>query len=145
LTHEVIPVKDVTVLLIDEHDHVRGLLSRGLGAYPPLKVVAATRSPMKGIALAESLSPDIILVDLRKRGQYSAEMYRRIARASVSSRIVIYTSYLTPEEEAAAHAAGACCCMLKGLSIKELAARLVRICEAPVDAQPAGGSGLRSA
>lgn len=122
------PVSDVTVLLIDEHDDVRGLLSRGLAAYPPLKVIAATGSPMKGIELAESLTPSIILVDLRRRGPYSAETYRRIGRASPSSRVVVYTSYLTPEEEDAARAAGACCCMLKGLSMKELSFRLIEIC-----------------
>lgn len=124
-------VKDVTVLLIDEHDHVRGLLSRGLGAYPPLKVVAATRSPMKGIQLAESLTPDVILVDLRTRGQYSAETYGRIARASATSRVVVYTSYLTPEEERAARTAGACICLLKGLSLRDLAGRLVEVASEP--------------
>ncbi|HET8944135.1 MAG TPA: response regulator [Dehalococcoidia bacterium] len=138
-------MNDVTVLLVDEHDDVRGLLSRGLGAYPPLKVVAATRSPMKGIQLAETLAPDIILVDLRRRGQYSAETYSRIGRASPTSRLVVYTSYLTPEEERAACAAGACCCMLKGLSIKELAARLVQICTSPASDPAASGLGLRSA
>ena len=137
-------MNDVTVLLVDEHDGVRGLLSRGLGAYPPLKVVAATRSPMKGIQLAETLTPDVILVDLRRRGQYSAETYSRIGRASPTSRIVVYTSYLTPEEEMAARAAGACCCMLKGLSIRELATRLVEICASPAP-ESAGGLGRRSA
>lgn len=138
-------MKDVTVLLIDEHDGVRGLLSRGLGAYPPLKVVAATRSAMKGIQLAETLSPDIILVDLRRRGEYGGETYRRIARASPTSRIVVYASYLTPKDEEAARAAGACCCMLKGLSIKELGARLVDVCAGPAQDPTGSGSRLRSA
>jgi DNA-binding NarL/FixJ family response regulator len=130
-------VNDITVLLIDEHDDVRALLSRGLGAYPPIKVVAATRSPMKGIQLAETLAPDVILVDLRRRGQYSAETYSRIARASASSRLVVYTSYLTPEEEKAAHAAGAFACLLKGLSLKDLAGRLVDVASEPAQARRA--------
>ncbi len=120
-------MSDVSVLLIDEHDDVRALLSRGLSAYPPIKVVAATRSAMQGIQLAETLAPDVILVDLRRRGQYSAETYSRIARASGSSRIVVYTSYLTPDEEKAARAAGACVCLLKGLSLKDLAGRLIDV------------------
>jgi NarL family two-component system response regulator LiaR len=145
LGYEVRPVSDVTVLLIDEHDDVRALLSRGLSSYPPIKVVAATRSAMKGIQLAESLAPDVILVDLRKRGQYSVETYSRIARASTGSRIVVYTSYLTPEEEKAARAAGACVCLLKGLSLKDLAGRLVDVATGPIDVAPASGLGLRSA
>lgn len=137
-------MNDVTVLIIDEHDGVRGLLSRGLGAYPPLKVVAATRSPMKGIQLAETLAPDIILVDLRRRGRFSTETYRRIGRASPSSRIVVYTSYLTPEEEEASRSAGACCCMLKGLSLKDLASRLVDVCTGSAQNPARSGLSLRS-
>ena len=138
-------MNDVTVLLIDEHDRVRALLSRGLGAYPPLKVVAATRSAMKGIQLAESLAPDIILVDLRKRGQFSGETYNRIGRASASSRVVVYTSYLTPEEEQAARDAGVCVCLLKGLSLKDLATSLIQIAGGVAPSGKSAGLGLRSA
>jgi len=138
-------VDDVTVLLIDEHDDVRSLLSRGLASYPPLKIVAATRSPMEGMHLAETLRPDLILVDLRRRGHYGAETYSRIARASATSRLVVYTSYLTPEEEAAARAAGVCACLLKGLSLKDLAACLINVARGnPVDGE-SPGLGLRPA
>ena len=85
------------------------------------------------------------LIDLRRRGQYGAETYSRIGRASPTSRLVVYTSYLTPEEETAARAAGACCCMLKGLSIKELATRLVEICAGPAQESAESGLGIRSA
>ena len=38
-------------------------------------------------ATLRELAPDVILVDLRRRGHYSVETYSRIARASTSSRI----------------------------------------------------------
>ena len=145
MTSEVRTLTDVTVLLIDEHDDVRALLTRGLNASPPLKVVAATRSAMNGIQLAETLAPDIILVDLRRRGQFSGEMYNRIGRASASSRIVVYTSYLTPEEEQAARAAGAYVCLLKGLSLKDLATSLIQIAAGATPEGCSAGLGLRSA
>lgn len=145
MTSEVRTLTDVTVLLIDEHDDVRALLTRGLNASPPLKVVAATRSAMNGIQLAETLAPDIILVDLRRRGQFSGEMYNRIGRASASSRIVVYTSYLTPEEEQAARAAGAYVCLLKGLSLRDLATSLIQIAAGATPEGCSAGLGLRSA
>ena len=68
-------VNEVTVLVIDEHDNVRALLSRGLGGSSPLRVIAATGSPLEGMELAEAWSPDVILADRLRRGRYSAEMY----------------------------------------------------------------------
>lgn len=118
-------MEEVRLLIIDEHDDVRSLLSRGLAAYPPIKVVAATGSPMEGIRLAETLKPHLILVDLRRRGDYGVEVYSRIARACDTSKVVVYTSYLTPEEEEAARAVGVLVCLLKGLSVKDLAGRLI--------------------
>lgn len=100
---------------------------------------------MEGIHLAETLRPDVILVDLRRRGHYGAETYSRIARASAASRLVVYTSYLTPEEEEAARAAGVCVCLLKGLSLKDLATRIIDVARSSrVDGQ-SPGLGLRPA
>ena len=127
MSQEVETVNEVTVLVIDEHDSVRALLSRGLGGSSPLRVIAATGSPLEGMELAEAWSPDVILADLKRRGRYSTEMYGRIGRSSPASRLVVYSSYLSPEEEAAAREAGACVCLLKGMSLKELADRLVEI------------------
>ncbi len=115
---------EITVLVIDEHDGVRGLLARGLDAASPLRVVASTGSALEGAELAARWQPRIILVDLKMPGRYRAEVYRRICRASPASRLVVYTSYLSEDEERVSLESGVCKCLLKGMSIRDLAAEL---------------------
>ena len=114
----------VTILIIDEHDHVRGLLASGLDKSGPFRVVAHTSSPLIGTELAWFWEPDIILIDLKGRGRYAVEVCRRIARASPASRIVIFTSYLVSGEEKSYLAAGAARCLLKGVTLRDLAREL---------------------
>ncbi len=113
-------MREVTVLIIDEHSGVRGLLARRLSAYPPFRVVAHTGNALLGTELAWFWEPDIILVDLKGMGANSAPMYRRISRASPGSRLVVFTSYLMAEEERDCLQAGVSKCLLKGMSLKAL-------------------------
>ena len=115
---------EISVLIIDEHSGVRSLLARRLNSYPPFRVVAQTGNALLGTELAWFWEPDIILVDLKGMGAHSAPMYRRIARASPGSRLVVFTSYLLAGEEGDYLHAGAARCLLKGISLKALAEEL---------------------
>jgi DNA-binding NarL/FixJ family response regulator len=111
---------DVTVLIIDEHTGVRGLLARRLNGHPAFRVVAHTGNALLGTEMAWFWEPDVILVDLKGSGRYAAEMCRRIARASPGSQLVVFTSYLLQGEESSYLEAGAARCLLKGVNFKEL-------------------------
>ena len=115
---------EITVVIIDEHSGVRGLLARRLNSYPPFRVVAHTGNALLGTELAWFWEPDIILVDLKGMGSHTAAMYRRIARASPGSRLVVFTSYLLDGEERDYLQAGVSKCLLKGMSLKALAEEL---------------------
>lgn len=115
---------EITVLIIDEHSGVRSLLARRLSSCPPFRVVAHTGNPLLGTELAWFWEPDIILADLKGMGPHSADMYRRIGRASPGSRLVVFTSYLLNEEERYYLQAGVSKCLLKGISLKALALEL---------------------
>jgi len=64
-------------------------------------------------------------------------VYRRIARASPASRLVVFTSYLLGAEERSFVQAGAAKCLLKGISLKALAEELRSV----VQETPAGAHG----
>jgi len=125
-------LNEITVLVIDEHQDIRSLLSRGLDGIPPLHVVASTGSPLEGEALAARWQPDVILIDLKVRGRYRAEVYQGIGRASPRSRLIVFTSYLTGEEKESLES-GVSRCLLKGMPLKNLAAEIVK----SLEAQPA--------
>lgn len=118
---------EITILIIDEHHGVRALLARRLNSLPPFRVVAYTGNPLLATELAWFWEPDIIIADLKQMGRASADMYRRIARASPGSRLVVFTSYLLEEEERDFLEAGVCKCLLKGISLKALADELRRL------------------
>jgi hypothetical protein len=99
---------------------------------------------MKGIQLAETLAPDVILVDLRKRDVQRGDLQaHRPRKRHLAHRRLRLTSHRRKKK--AARAAGACVCLLKGLSLKDLAGRLVDVASAPVAAATVPGLGLRSA
>ena len=129
LASEADGVDEITVLVIDEHNDVRALLARGLDGSSPLRVVASTGSALEGMDLAAKSRPQIILVDLKMPARYRAEVYRRIHRASPGSRLIVYTSYLSQEEERVSLESGVCKCLLKGMSIRDLAAELRSLAE----------------
>ena len=129
-------VAEITVLIIDEHAGVRGLLARRLNATPPFRVVAHTGNPLLGTELAWFWEPDIILIDLKGMGRQSAGMYQRIARASPASRLVVFTSYLLDGEEREYLAAGASRCLLKGIALKTLVDELLSLSQTAAKAVP---------
>lgn len=114
-------MQNIRVLIIDEHEAVRRLLARRLDGLSGFSVVAQTSNPLEGTELAHKLKPDVILADLKRRGAYSLEMYKRIARASPRSRMAIFTSYLDADEKEAYLRAGIDLCLLKDIGLAELA------------------------
>ncbi len=132
-------MSEITVVIIDEHTALRDLLARRLNAHPSFRVVGSTGNPLLGTELAWFWEPDVILVDLKASGPRAADVYRRIARASPASRLVVFTSYLLGAEERSFVQAGAAKCLLKGISLKALAEELRSVVqETPAGAQGSG-------
>ena len=125
-------MREIRVLIIDEHAGVRGMLARRLNAYPPFRVVAHTGNPLLGAELVWFWEPEIVIVDPKATGRYGTEMFRRIARASPGSRLVVFTSYLLEGEEQSYLNAGAAKCLLKGMSLRALAGELRGLVESLV-------------
>ncbi len=112
--------RDITVLIIDEHDEVRPLLARRLNSTPRLCVVAETGSQFQGAELAARWRPDVILMDVKTRGPYRTEMCGRIARASPRSLLVVFTSFLDNGEKQAWMRVGVRKCLLKDIGMRGL-------------------------
>ena len=110
-----------TVLLVDDHPVVREGLRGMVDAEDDLTVVGEAGSGAEAIALAESLRPDVILMDLRMPDVDGVTATERILAALPSTRIVVVTTYESDTDILRAVEAGAAGYLLKDASRAELA------------------------
>jgi DNA-binding NarL/FixJ family response regulator len=109
-----------TVLLVDDHPVVREGLRGMIDAEPDLTVVGEAGSGAEAIALAESLRPDVILMDLRMPDVDGVTATERILATLPRTRIVVVTTYETDTDILRAVEAGAAGYLLKDASRAEL-------------------------
>jgi DNA-binding NarL/FixJ family response regulator len=109
------------VLLVDDHPVVREGLRGMINAEGDLTVVGEAGSGAEAVALAESLRPDVILMDLRMPDVDGVTATERILAASPSIRIVVVTTYESDADILRAVEAGAAGYLLKDASRVELA------------------------
>lgn len=109
------------VLLVDDHPVVREGLRGMINAEDDLTVVGEAGSGAEAVALAESLRPDVILMDLRMPDVDGVTATERILAASPSIRIVVVTTYESDADILRAVEAGAAGYLLKDASRLELA------------------------
>jgi len=109
------------VLLVDDHPVVREGLRGMINAEDDLTVVGEAGSGAEAVALAESLRPDVILMDLRMPDVDGVTATERILAASPSIRIVVVTTYESDTDILRAVEAGAAGYLLKDASRTELA------------------------
>jgi DNA-binding NarL/FixJ family response regulator len=110
-----------TVMLVDDHPVVREGLRGMIDAEPDLTVVGEAGSGAEAIALAESLRPDVILMDLRMPDVDGVTATERILTALPRTRIVVVTTYESDTDILRAVEAGAAGYLLKDASRAELA------------------------
>jgi len=110
-----------TVLLVDDHPVVREGLRGMIDAEHDLTVVGEAGSGAEAIAMAESLTPDVILMDLRMPDVDGVAATERILAALPQTRIVVVTTYESDADILRAVEAGAAGYLLKDASRSELA------------------------
>ena len=110
-----------TVLLVDDHPVVREGLRGMIDAENDLTVVGEAGSGAEAIALAESLRPDVILMDLRMPDVDGVTATERILAALPRTRIFVVTTYESDTDILRPVEAGAAGYLLKDASRAELA------------------------
>lgn len=111
-----------TVLLVDDHPVVREGLRGMIDAEDDLEVIGEAASGAEAITMAESLRPDVVLMDLRMPGVDGVAATERILASSASTRVVVVTTYESDADILRAVEAGAAGYLLKDASRAQLAA-----------------------
>lgn len=97
----------IRVLLADDHSVVRLGLRALLAAAPNIEVVGEATDGAEAIALAESLRPDVVIMDVSMSGMDGVTATRELTRRQSPTRVLALTmheeeAYLVPLLEAGA-------------------------------------------
>jgi DNA-binding NarL/FixJ family response regulator len=112
----------VTRLLIaDDHPAFRRGLELMLADVDDVEIVGAAETGLRAVELAEQLSPDVILMDLRMPDLDGIEATRRLSRSTPAAAVVVLTMFEDDDSVFSAMRAGARGYLLKGAEQDEIA------------------------
>ena len=115
----------IRVVIADDQELVRAGFAMMIGSQPDMAVVGQARDGAEAVALAETLHPDVVLMDVRMPGMDGIEAARRIsalqhrfapngsALDDAHTRVIILTTFDLDEYVMAAINAGASGFLLK--------------------------------
>lgn len=112
----------VTVLLIDDHDLIRQGLRRAFERDPDFEVVGESGAIADGLALAEELAPQVVIMDLRLPDGSGLDATRRLRALLPSCGIVVLTMYAGDEQLFGALEAGASAFVAKDAPAEDVVA-----------------------
>jgi len=111
----------IRVLLVDDHAVVRRGLRGFLELLKDFDVVGEAENGREGVALADRLVPDVVLMDLLMPEMGGLEAIAAIKQAHPEIEIVAVTSFIEEEKVTAALEAGASGYLLKDAEAEEVA------------------------
>lgn len=111
----------IRVLLVDDHAVVRRGLRGFLELIKDFEIVGEAENGREGVAAADRLMPDVILMDLLMPEMSGLEAIAAIKQAHPEMEIVAVTSFIEEEKVTAALEAGASGYLLKDAEAEEVA------------------------
>ncbi|MFJ2746339.1 response regulator [Streptomyces sp. NPDC087440] len=97
----------IRVLLVDDHQVVRRGLRTFLEIQDDIEVVGEAGDGAEGVAQAESLRPDVVLMDIKMPGTDGIEALRRLRELANPAKVLIVTSFTEQRTVVPALRAGA--------------------------------------
>jgi DNA-binding NarL/FixJ family response regulator len=113
-------VDRIRLLVADDHPMLREGLVAVLDTQPDFEVVGEAADGDEVVRLAESLNPDVILLDLEMPGTDGVAALERLRDVDSTARTVVFTAYDTDERILGSLRAGARGYLLKGASRQEI-------------------------
>jgi DNA-binding NarL/FixJ family response regulator len=112
----------IRVLIVDDAEESREALRRALAFDTAISVVGEAGSGVEAVERAESLHPDIVIMDVRMPGGDGVTATRTIALRLPATRIVALTAHEDPDTVRDMLVAGATGYVVKGTAVDELIA-----------------------
>jgi DNA-binding NarL/FixJ family response regulator len=114
-----------TILLIEDNERFRQTVRMVLSAYFPAVAIEEASDGQEAMEKVSRLLPELVIADIKLRGENGIRLTRKIKAASPETQIIILTIFDLPEYAEATLQAGASHFLTKGLSTGEELAKLV--------------------
>jgi two-component system, NarL family, response regulator LiaR len=111
----------IRVILVDDHEMLRGGLALFLEGIDDLQLVGEASSGVEAIALCDEVKPDVVLMDLIMPTMDGVAATRAIRQKHPETQVVVLTSFKESDLVQAALEAGAVGYLLKDATVDELA------------------------
>ncbi len=105
--------KKIRILIADDHAIVRKGIRALLSTEPDIEVIGEAGNGAEAVALAQKMSPDVILMDLVMPKVDGIEATRQISEQQPGARILVLTSFAADDKVFPAIKAGALGYLLK--------------------------------
>jgi DNA-binding NarL/FixJ family response regulator len=112
----------VRVVLADDQPLVRAALQMVITDAPGLEVVAEAGTGAEAVRLAESLRPDVVVMDIRMPGMDGIEATRLITAGRGPARVVVLTTFDDDDYVYAALRSGASGFLVKDMALDDILA-----------------------
>ncbi|WP_417763798.1 two-component system response regulator NarL [Shewanella sp.] len=119
-SHEQSIADKATILLIDDHPMLRNGVKQLIEMSDIIEVVAESNCGQDGIALAQKLDPDLILLDLNMPEMGGIETLCQLRECELSGRILVFTVSNFEEDVVSAFKLGADGYLLKDMEPEDL-------------------------
>lgn len=116
------PVKQIRVVVADDHPATRAGIAGILSQQADIEVVATAADGDEALALVETLRPDVLMIDLRMPKLGGVEAIARLGKLRVPTKAVAVTTFAQDELVFQAMRAGARGYLLKDASPDDLVA-----------------------
>ena len=110
----------IRIVLADDHAVVRAGLKAVLGTARDMQVVGEASNGLEAIALAERLTPDVIVMDLSMDQMDGSTATREIVAKGLSTRVLVLTMHAEEEYLVQVLEAGAAGYLVKSAADREL-------------------------
>jgi DNA-binding NarL/FixJ family response regulator len=123
------------VLLVDDNTGMRRVL-RGVLEDAGMQVVAEATDGLEGVAQAEAVRPDVVLMDWRMPRLNGVQATARIRSQLPEVQVVVFSSAEGAGMGVIARQAGASAFVAKGASAEQICAAVLAACRQPPPAKP---------